>query len=244
MTMTWFFEKNLRWLGQDEETIQANLISLINSNPIVRKLVDRPLQCYPADIRLWLFKLGYEFVNEKRSRYQNDVEFQQKLLVKLTEWLSKAHFRFVFSSPPETDLHIRIGQFWTPPSYFVCNWERDTDGQPLHMKMHFLEQDFFSSEFYETGKGRSHPAIVAASEDGSIFGMVPVSHKGNGRRCVRFNMLRFGRPEQEVSKACCRFYFKASPSILEQSDHRPTLGIRNKELELVQSVLRADGVRI
>lgn len=244
--MSWAFDENLPWIGQSKETVANNLARLVLSNPVVKNSATRPLVFEHDDIRVWLCNLGYAFICDKRSSYHCDVEFQKRLMIEITDWISKAHYRFLLNRKPTRSMDVQPAQFWTPPSYLVCYWRCDTEGNPQYLKMHFLTEPFFSYEFYgpptPKDRPRCHPAIVVLSDD-LAFGLVPISHR-KGSPYVRFHVLKNDLPDEGVSFARCGLFFKATESILEESDFEERWSIKQADFENVRATVIAKRVRL
>ena len=135
--MCWVFERELQWLNQDDGTIDANLDLLIQSNPVVNNAVDRPINNEIfGDVKSWLSRKAKSDPGRPNlESYFDDRAFQQALKRFLTEQLSKAHYLYMLSLPTAGPIDVSVGQFWAPPSYFVCFWKCDEAGKRQNMEM-------------------------------------------------------------------------------------------------------------
>jgi hypothetical protein len=197
-----------------EKNFKKNLDLLLNTNPLI--LSNQPLRQhgYTASfIRRRIKEIVAEKFIERVASYTDSNEtFQEELEKFITAHLALSHYVFLRKIPANSRISVVPKKFWIPASYYICGLVNENEKNTL--KMHFIDEQFFHNEFYETGEGRKHPAIVIECLTNGRFLMVPFTTKdGDGK--LKVSVTVSGSGEQQF--AIYKFYFEVSEAMLDQA---------------------------
>lgn len=226
----------LQWLGSSNAQWLNKLATLLFSNPVFSpRTALRPIGSQPAQIRRWIADEARLFVEQNLAQARDNDVFQALLENFITGLLAKCHYRNELLNSKVLPTHVSSGQFWFTPSYFVCGWVKAPE--PRHLRVWFLGQAFFDEEFYKTGNGRRHPALVT-DIDGTFCRMVPFSKASGGRGSLKTNVVELANGPSKTAYAICRFRYRAYERTLGGKDRKGMSVAADEFLRIQQELLR------
>lgn len=219
--------ESIDWLGlATAQSTTAAVSQFLSSNPVLNGQVTRPTVY--RDLRA-LFKSAAEVaLREFTGMLTNPAPttsqiVHQVLIDQVTKYLMRAHYLFKLSRPKPPSCRVATGQLWFPASYYVLRGETVFDWK------HERPQN----DFYESGRGKRHPAVVTEMRTDGLFWVVPLSRSPSGGSSSIAVELRAGTQ----SYAKCSFPFVASWAMLEgdkDAINREGLRMKTTDFERVR----------